>query len=139
MAVLARLTQLLQAFQRPVQVGILFLVALPLLAVVEVGQTLALLRQALVAVAAVALAGINTIVQPVQQAIRLQHPQVKEVLAVEVQRTILPAHLLHLAAGAAPLLLAVLVEILVHLHTLLAQALAALAALERHQALAVHR
>jgi hypothetical protein len=113
MAVLARLTQVPQVFQRPVQAGILFLVALPLPAAVEAGQITALLRRALVAVAAVALAGINTIVQPVQQAIRLQHPQVKEVLAVEVQRTLPLAHLLHLAAGAALLLLAVRAGILV--------------------------
>jgi len=112
MAVLARLTQALQVFQRPVQAGILFLVALLLPAAVKVGQITALLRQALAAVAVVALAGINTTALPVQQAIRLQHPQAKEVLAVEVQRTLPPAHLLHLAAGAVLLLLVVLAGIL---------------------------
>jgi hypothetical protein len=66
-----------------------------------------------VAVAAVVLVGINTTALPAQQAIRLQHPQAKAVLAVEVQRTLPPAHLRHLAAAAEHLLLAVLAEILV--------------------------
>ena len=113
MAVLVRLIQVLQVFQRPAQAGILFLVALLLLAAVEAVQITALPRQALVAVAAVVLAGINTIALPERQAIRLQHPQAKAVLAVEVQQTLPLAHLRHLAAVAEPLLLAVLAEILV--------------------------
>lgn len=115
------------------------MVALLLLAVVEAAQMLALFYRELAEMAAVVLAAINTTALLAQQVTRLQHPQAKVVPAGEAQQTILPAQLPLPVVVGALLLLGALAAILVRLHIFMAQALAALAALERRQVLAAHR